>query len=304
MAAGSILDLNGRLIQKGGKRFKLTFAAPTGVKTWSRTVKGKPAPFVDGAPNLDAIFDVTPGTPAQVAFKQSADPESGGQKLGEIGDVAGQPFFDRMYAMCHMSNNGGAASVAMDIGYNFINSVLIQSGLWSPLLGGLFVAGPYPGLAGSVLWIQNPLPQHDQINVVGGKRVINTSRRYQIGSPVAVTAFFALLGRGRLVSPHASAEMLYLLNRRKHKWVVNETTWSPLLDAMNRHQSGKYSKLGLVGNSVGDGVFTKRQSDSGKPIQYVAALVDYPDTSADMQQDPTLIDLAVGIDQAIEENNP
>jgi len=295
LAKGSALQTQGRLVKKNGAEFALAYNSWNGVHTWKRKIKGKFEDIEDGAPNLENIFNVISGSPLKVEFKQTPTPEKTGMALGEFASPSGKPFYERMYAMIHMSNNLTTASCIMDLGYLYIASTLLQTGLFSVLQGGLWLSAPYPGLGTAKLWVQNPVSQHEQ--VVRGK--VNTSRRYQVSSALAATAFAALLGKRRLVSPHASDEMLYLMDKNKHT-PGGSATRSPLIDPLMRAVKRGCSKLGLVGLSTGDCVYIERDNDKKtKTLRYAAALVDWDDVD-----DTIMSDLANGLDEAIEQNNP
>ncbi|HJW99431.1 MAG TPA: hypothetical protein VJ453_04695 [Terriglobales bacterium] len=312
------LKIQGRLVKRAkGTKIPLTFSSWNGVTTWGKKRKNP----IDGAPNLENIFDVVDGNPMTVAFRNDKthyppDHKLQGEahtRLGEFGDPHGRPFYDRLFSTIDASNNAAAGSCILDVGYLFIASALMQASLYSPERGGgLWLSAPYPGVSNAVLWIENPLPMHDQI--VGGK--VNTSRHYQVASAVAAATFMTLLAQDRLVSKLASQQMKFLMNKNKPGTAMGwqgTDTYSPVQSSLqelidNTRIPGTVktaiSKLGLSPKGdVSDCALIEREIEvapgSKKLVRYVVGLVDLPPTT----QQRVLTSLIEGLDGCIRKTN-
>lgn len=284
-SANPKLKMQGRLIKRiKGTKIKLTFSSWDAVTTWK-----KHKDPIDGAPNLENIFDVIEGSPMRVTFKNDPTnyPPDKPSRIGEFGNPGGHPFYERLFATIDASNNSTAGSCILDVGYLYIASALMQAGLYSPERGGgLWLSAPYPGVSNAVLWIENPLPMHDQI--ISGK--VNTSRHFQVSSAVAGATFVTLLAQKRLVSPMASDQMLFLMSKLKPgsaaDWSGTET-YSPVQSAVEG-LSGTIkvasSKLGLSPQGdISDCAYIEREIEITPPphrttklLRYVVCLVDMP----------------------------
>jgi hypothetical protein len=341
--SGPKLKVQGRLVKnaRGGK-IQLNYASWNEVTTWERKHTGAHAEgyeIVDGAPNLENIFEVVPGNPMTVKFKHDASHyppdhevpparEKGKPppppishpppRLGEFGDPSGKPFYERMFAMIDASNNITSGSCILDVGYLYIASALMQSGLFAPDRGGGFwLSAPYPGVNHAVLWIESPMPIHED---VPGR--VNTSKHYQVASAVAGASFMTLLAQNKLVSPHASEEMKFLMNKMKpgkaDDWSGSET-YSPVLEGLGPAASDNpddtkirktvtkaLSKLGLNGSKatrrISDSAYIERSAaGSGHHptlLRYVISIVDLPP-----DQERMLGVLIKGLDECIQKTN-
>jgi hypothetical protein len=186
----------------------------------------------------------------------------------------------------------------------------MQAGLYSPERGGgLWLSAPYPGVSNAVLWIENPLPMHDQI--IGGK--VNTSRHYQVSSAVAGATFMTLLAQNKLVSPMASDQMKFLMNKLKPgsaaDWSGSDT-YSPVnsaLDGVSATIKTAVSKLGLSPQGdISDCAYIEREIEitpaphrTTKLLRYVICMVDLPPKT----QARVLKALVVGLDMCIRKTN-
>jgi hypothetical protein len=312
------LKLQLRLIKRAkGTKIKMTFSSWNGVTTWGKKHKNP----IDGAPNLENIFDVLEGNPMQVTFKSDktnyppdhTEKEGGAKfRLGEFGDPAGRTFYDRLFSTIDASNNVAAGSCILDVGYLYIASALMQANLYSPERGGgLWLTAPYPGVSNAVLWIENPIPMHEQI--VGGS--VNTSRHYQDCSASAGATFMTLIAQDRLVSPLASQQMKFLMNKKKAGSAAdwNDTdTYSPVQDALEKDGLGgtiktAISKLGLSPqNDISDCAFIEREVEvtpaphrTTKLLRYVICMVNLPPNT----QSRVLKTLVLGLDECIRKTN-
>lgn len=310
------LKIQSRLVKRAkGTKIKLTFSSWNGVQTWGKKHKNP----VDGAPNLENIFDVVEGNPMMVTFKNDKTHNPPDHKLkseahprlGEFGDPGGRTFYDRLFSTIDASNNTAAGSCILDVGYLYIASALMQASLYSPERGGgLWLSAPYPGVSNAVLWIENPTPMHDQI--IGGS--VNTSRHYQVASAVAGATFMTLLAQDRLVSKLASQQMKFLMNKNKpgtaSDWSGSDTyspVQSSLQDDFGPTIKTAISKLGLSPQKdVSDCALIEREIEvtpaphrTTKIVRYVISVVDLPPKT----QHRVLKILVLGLDACVRKTN-
>jgi hypothetical protein len=299
------LEVQGRLVMAKGKKVPLAYAPASAhpwrwkktdfwtwnnKRTWKRKAGKKEFEFIDGAPNLANIFDVVPGNPLTVQFKMGNNPVADGFKMGEFGNPDGHSFYERLFAMIDASNNKAAGSCILDVGYLYITSALMRTGLFSiPRGGGLFLAGTYTK-GDWPTWIQDPLPV-----APGGP--------FQVATPAAAASLMTLLAQGKLVSPAASREMLFLLNKKKSavdpKFFDTRTNSPVLTDlrSLKREPAFAFSKLGLgPGNELSDCALIERV-ESKTPLRYIICFVDLLPKQAFLTQ---ILDLV--LDNAIMEN--
>ena len=117
-------------------------------------------------------------------------------KGGRIHVAFSRAFKDEFVQMIRISNNRIASRVILKLGFNYIASVLWQTGIYDPARGGgLWVGRAY---AGGKYWHRDP--------------VGNQSHGI---SPFSMARYMTLLAQGRLVSPEQSISMReYLSNTR------------------------------------------------------------------------------------------
>ena len=316
-AADPKLKIQSRLVKRAkGTKIKLTFSSWNGVTTWGKKHKNS----IDGAPNLENIFDVVEGNPMRVTFKNDKTHNPPDHKLkseahprlGEFGDPTGHTFYDRMFSTIDASNNSSAGSCILDVGYLYIASALMQVGLYSPERGGgLWLSAPYPGVSNAVLWIENPTPMHDQI--IRGQ--VNTSRHYQVASAVAGATFMTLIVQHRLVSPLASDQMKFLMNKQKAGTAADwngSDTYSPVQSSLEQAYldptiKTAISKLGLSPqDDISDCAYIEREIEitpaphrTTRLVRYVICLVDLPPAT----QRRVLNILVLGLDECIRKTN-
>jgi V8-like Glu-specific endopeptidase len=186
-------------------------------------------------------------------------------------------FLQRMRLMTGFSDNNASGTCIDDLGSSYVASVMVQSGLWHPTRGGIWLSGNYAGRG----WRKSPL---------GGF--------VQNGTAGAVAALMTLLARNLLVDAAASAEMRALLLKGAYP---GAGTYSPVRKALNTitaRRSKVVSKLGLIDNTTSDAAIVER-TELGKRLHYVVVILGVPDHP----KDTTIINVALALDNCIRRHN-
>lgn len=259
--------------------------------TWN----GKPValPANSFLPNLEAIF----GTGAGFPFKSTPFGVLGSsvcsglcheidefvileriERFGNGGDRK-HGFLQRQKLSVGFSNNAAATSCIEDIGFPYIASLLIQSGLWDPARGGgLWLGAGYGGLS----WRASPL---------GGSTVAAT--------PGALAALLTLIARDLTVDAASSAAMRALFNKNGYPGTYTRSGFKDGLDAellrLGRPRAEVFSKLGLLSGPEYDCAIIER-TEGATRLKYVAVAMNIPGTAV-MKQ------LIVELDRCIRINN-
>ena len=255
------------------------------------TWKGKPLalPANSSLPNLETMFGSGPGFP----FKSTPYrlPGSVGcaechefvqlervELYGNGGDRK-HGFLQRLKLMIGFSNNAAATSCIVDIGFPYIASVLIQTGLWDPARdGGLWMGAGYGGPS----W---------RASLLGGGTVSANAG--------ALAALMTLIARDLAVDAASSAEMRALLNKDDFPGTYTRSGFQDGLAAelkrLGRTRATVFSKLGLLQGPEYDCAIIERD-EGGKHLKYVAVALNIPGT-------PVMHKLIVELDQCIRANN-
>jgi V8-like Glu-specific endopeptidase len=255
------------------------------------TWKGKPfaLPANSTLPNLETIFGTGAGfpfrsTPARLPGSPSCAAECDDyvnlekvELYGNGGDRQ-HGFLQRLKLMIGFSNNSAATSCIGDIGFPYIASVLMQTGLWDPARGGgLWVGAGYGGLS----WRASPL---------GGAAVT--------ASAGALAALLTLIARDLAVDSASSAAMRGLFNKDAYPGAYTRSGFKTGLNAelARRGQSPAtvFSKLGLLGVEYDCAIIER--DEGGKHLKYVAVAMNIASTTA-------MHKLIVALDQCIRTNN-
>jgi V8-like Glu-specific endopeptidase len=255
------------------------------------TWKGKPIalPANSTLPNLEIIF----GTGTGIPFKSiplgfpgptaCADCDEFVQlervERFEDGGDRKRGFVQRQKLMIGFSNNKAATSCIVDIGFPYIASVLIQTGLWDPMRGGgLWLGAGY----GGPNWLANP---------VGGGTVTATAG--------ALAALLTLIARDLAVDAASSAAMRALFKKGAYPGAYTRSGFRDGLNAelerLGRTPATVFSKLGLLTGPEYDCAIIERD-EGGKHLKYVAVAMNVTSTAV-------MHKLIVALDQCIRTNN-
>lgn len=224
----------------------------------------------DRSPRLESIFaPVAANAPVHVEFsttgenfdqleKMVQDFESKNATTRENArkNLEGLGFLERLRVSLGgvvPASNFITSTLVRDIGYPYIASTLLQSGLYDPARGGgIWLGHSYWGTSWRGALSGGP----PQSATAGG-----------------AAAFMTLLAQDRLVDPHSSAEMRALI--QKHPFPTHPTIVSWFEEGIRQlpHQGSRVlvlSKLGVLGG-IDDCAYIERKVDEGRTtLRYVA----------------------------------
>lgn len=224
----------------------------------------------DRSPRLENIFaPLAAGAPVQIEFSSTGensaqlnklihDFESKDAKTREDArkGLAGLGFLERLRVSLGglvPASNFITSTLVRDIGYPYIASTLLQSGLYDPARGGgIWLGASYWGSSWRGALSGGP----PQSATAGG-----------------AAAFMTLLAQDRLVDPHSSAEMRALI--QKHPMPSHPTIVSWFEEGIRQlpHQGSRVLVLSKLGVHAGidDCAYIERKVASGsKTLRYVA----------------------------------
>jgi V8-like Glu-specific endopeptidase len=256
------------------------------------TWKGKPValPANSSLPKLETIFGTAAGFPFRstplrfpgtTACSAEADEFVHLERVERFADGGDRQygFLQRLKLMIGFSNNSAATSCIVDIGFPYIASVLIQTGLWDPARdGGLWLGQGYGGPA----W---------RASLLGGGTVSATAG--------ALAALLTLIARDLAVDPASSADMRALFKKDAYPGAYTRSGFKGGLDAelarLKRPRATVFSKLGLLSGPEYDCAIIERDEGTTH-LKYVAVAMNVPGTAA-------IHKLIVALDQCIRTNN-
>lgn len=175
-------------------------------------------------------------------------------------ELARLGFYERVGIMAGgdvPASNLATSTVIRDVGYPYIASTLLQSGLYDTNRnGGLWLGADYWGTA----WR----------GALGGGPA-------QSATAGSLAAFLTLLAQRRLVSPTASAQMAEMMRKLPSLAVPGTGSWFAIgLSRLQPPGSVKLllSKVGLAGGGADDCAYIEREADAGAgrrlKLRYVA----------------------------------
>jgi hypothetical protein len=211
-------------------RFDLdTFAAQKGITkgsvlTSSITTEWKKA-GLRSAPKLTALFTFTeaPASPVRATLRKTHD----------------------------IHHNNVARELIVQLGFEYIGSVALQSGLFDEVQGGLWLNAAYNRPA--ITWTSSPFPALQRHNATA----------------LATATFFTLLAQGRLVNQATSKEIGNVL-------AIRVCMTGGLLEGIRRLggvQAPSPNKCGILPPLYHEGIHVIRQIPAGKRLEYVVAVL-------------------------------
>ena len=202
-------------------------------------------------------------------------------------------FLERMRVMIGglvPASNFATSTIVRDVGYLYIASMLLQSGLYDTNRnGGLWLSADYWGgcwKPAGKCW-SGPLGRGFLQNATAG----------------SLAAFMTLLVQNRLVSPAASVQMRMLMKKQPNP--THPGTFSPFKEGLKRlPNKGSLktvlSKLGVAGGGTDDCAYIEREVHDGKggkkTLRYVAV-------GLRAKSDDLLKELILNLDKCILINN-
>lgn len=214
-------------------------------------VKNKKVPLIDPrAPNLDVVFAAE-----AKPFAFASTPKTSAELATAI--KAGNPAIDALAFMQRLmvvggglvpASNFGMATLIRDLGFPYMASTLIQSGLYDPARGGgLWVGNDHNGIT----WTGPP---------AGGPS--------NSGTPGSLASYMTLLAQDRLVSPTASQGIRDLLDKDTS---VMPTLQSPFEEGLEAKFGAArvFEKLGAAAGGVDECAYIEWPAAAPR-LKYVA----------------------------------
>jgi V8-like Glu-specific endopeptidase len=272
-----------------------TVSGPLGRQGALATWNGKPValPANSFLPNLETMFEATAGLPFKskpLGLLPTATCSGMCAEIDEFvilerierhgnGGDRGHGFLQRQKLAIGFSNNRAATSCIEDIGFPYIASLLMQTGLWDPARGGgLWLGAGYGGLN----W---------RASLLGGGAVTATAG--------ALAALLTLIARDLAVDAASSAAMRALFKKDSYPGGYTRSGFKDGLDKemkrLGRPMPTVFSKLGLLTGPEYDCAIIER-TEGAKRLKYVAVAMNVPGTA-------TMHKLIVALDQCIRANN-
>lgn len=196
-------------------------------------------------------------------------------KLFRFVESAGKPVEAKLLRTPVIDKNLKARELIVALGFEYIGSVALQSGLFDETQGGLWLNGAYA--TPRITWGRSPFPKLPRHSATA----------------LSAATFFTLLAQGRLVNQASSNEIAKVLNRQ---------CMSPgLLDGV-RLLSGtpaeSPNRCGILRPLYHEAIHMIRQPAAGKRLEYVAAV---------LSAEPPVLDfteLGKDLDGIIAQQNP
>ncbi len=242
---------------------------------WRPVIQNRFASSLPDSPNLANIFFALPaGAPGIwiVDFRDGRKtpeeldllhkPQDTPEKIRRLGQKV--EFMDRMRLMIGWSDNSAAATCIRELGFQYINTVLADSGLYDATRGGgLWLSWDY----GGGRW--------------GGKSD-PVGRTVQGATAAAVAGFLTLLAADELVSRTASEQMRELMTESARDNKGYTTYFDVGLEKAHRPPVESLGKVGISRGAHDCAIF-KRTTATGVVIRYAAVGIGGWDTQ--VQQD-------------------
>jgi hypothetical protein len=215
--------------------------------------------------------------------------EQGKAKLNALG------FLERMRVMIGglvPASNFATSTIIRDVGYLYMASTLLQSGLYDTNRnGGLWLSADYWGRCWNIsgrCW-NGPLGRGFVQNATAG----------------SLAAFMTLLAQKRLVNPSASAQMCMLMKKAPNP--THSGTFSPFKQGLKRlPNKGSLktvlSKIGVAGGGIDDCAYIEREVDCGKDKKWKLTL-RYVAVGLRAKSETELEKLILELDKCILANN-
>jgi hypothetical protein len=165
-------------------------------------------------------------------------------------ETTGQPVTAKLRKIHDVHHNHVARELIVNLGFEYIGSVALQSGLYDETQGGLWLNAAYNFPA--ITWTATPFPTLHRHNATA----------------LATASFFTLLAQGRLVNEGTSREIRTVLTRMC-------MAQGPLdgIQRLGGIQTPSPNKCGIVKPLYHEGVYVRREVSVGKRIEYVVAVL-------------------------------
>jgi hypothetical protein len=161
----------------------------------------------------------------------------------------GSPVEARLRRPPAVHGNWDARALIVALGFEYIGSVALQSGLFDEKQGGLWLNAAYG--APALTWWSSPFP---------------TLPRHS-ATALAAATFFTLLAQGRLVDQASSNEIANVLKTPCTRGLLDGVKQLPGVPAASS------SKCGILPPYYHEAIHVIRQPPAGKQLEYVAAVL-------------------------------
>jgi hypothetical protein len=189
-------------------------------------------------------------------------------------------FWERLGITVAGASDYAASTIVRDVGFPYIASTLLQSGLYDPSRGGgLWLGADY----GPVIW-KGALARGDAISATAG----------------SLAAFMTLLAQRRLVSPEASGVMQFFMQKVPSSPFPGFGSWFGNGLGQLGTLKKVLSKVGLARGGADECAYIEREVDDGKGGQ---KLLRYVAVGLRAKKGSDLQQLIIELDKCILANN-
>ena len=184
------------------------------------------------------------------------------QKLFTLVEQPGQPVVARLRKVHDIHHNWVARDLIVNLGFGFIGSVALQSGLFDPAAGGLWLNAAYNEPA--VTWWSSPFPKLHRHNATA----------------LATATFFTLLAQGRLVNEATSREIGDVLR----KWLCMGNGPLDGIKSLGGVQGARPNKCGLLKPFFHEGAHVTRKVSASKTLSYAFGVLSRRPPNINMKE--------------------
>lgn len=201
-------------------------------------------------------------------------------------------FYERMQLMIANSDNCGAMTCIVDLGFQYINGVLSRAGFFDNVKNsGLWLGAAYAkGCINQRVHVWEQVP---------GGRFANDSG-FQVSSARMLAKLMGIIAEGRGVNAISSAGMLLLMDKQSPPHGLSGAR-SFLGEALSgKRNLSVCSKIGIA-DFRSDAAIIERPSASGTMLKYVAVALKAPDSATG---DNMLHGVSRQLDALVESRHP
>jgi hypothetical protein len=183
--------------------------------------------------------------------------------------TSGDPVQATLHRTPAIHSNWAARELIEDLGFEYIGSVALQSGLFAEATGGLWLNAAYEKPA--VTWLTSPFPRLHRHNV----------------SAFAAATFFTLLAQGRLVDQATSNEIAAVLRSKKcfdKDGLIDGIKTLPGFPTSGGLPVTPPNKCGELAPHYHDAMHIERPIPGGKRLEYTVAVLSEMPPNVDFKE--------------------
>jgi hypothetical protein len=184
------------------------------------------------------------------------------QALFTLVERPGQPVVARLRRIFDVHHNSVARRLIIALGFGYIGSVALQSGLFDPAAGGLWLNAAYGKPA--MTWTSSPFPNVERHSATA----------------LAAATFFTLLAQGRLVDEATSRQIRDVLAMRV--CMENGPLWG--IRALGGVQAPTANKCGLLKPYYHEGAHVLRRVASDRTLSYAFGVLTHRPPDIDLRE--------------------